>query len=123
MLPLRPILTQVFGKLRPGLGRVLDQLAGESRVGSVVWEDTFLHRGSSAKTLAVLAERAAVSENNRKHENPESWRVETRTLYNHTQEKVCWLLAADYTWGQRKWRCFTSNDNKLYTELLKSKLI
>ena len=36
----------------------VDQLDGESRAGSVVWEDTFLHRGSSAKTLAVIAERA-----------------------------------------------------------------
>ena len=36
----------------------IDQLAGESRAGSVVWEDTFLHRDPSAKTLAVLAERA-----------------------------------------------------------------
>ena len=36
----------------------VDQLAGESRARSVVWKDTFLHRGPSAKTLAVLAERA-----------------------------------------------------------------
>ena len=48
-----------------------------------------------------------ISENNRKHENPAGERVETRTLYDHTQEKV----SADTTWSREN-NSGTSNTNK-----------